>query len=907
MKEWGLLIGAVGLSAFPVLAGIGSPGDAAAISKARVDLGRESDVFWPASNCVDCRPGSGNPDCLASTSGADVVFYDDDLYGGRSHGLHLGECAVFDDCVTWRVLNAGAAVRARCVSDVFHGRTGPYDAFLYSEQDQPFIGDAFQYCSADFGDPGQSCNAFEVSAVARDLPQPALLVPVDLTSIHRLADPRSAGYLACHRMLVLRKAYFWENSEEVDCSGTVCGHVVCHGPYGDLKIAAFDPGLDGFSFERLFFDHTLWEGLRLCDHPSDDPNSRVNGAKLPGPIWSGFAPGGIPYGEDPFSEWIDGPWGCAYSNIAVWDWDGSDRGAQMGCTDRNGSDRRAQIALGVYEADSEALNCGSPADLMGWQLVNKTDDEILLHVRTYGWVLLQNIDVPATPGRQCGERVSETSVARADVPDPEHDGFMRGVYWYPGWDGSYPEEVYGPPTVACPQYPDYEACQRWPGSQYLPFTDNAVGGREGFFDFLSRTNFPDDVLRVGLLGTAQPLPVMGLHKVMAFRLQNAPPAISQGEALPDLNVSLYNYAPTPVPGPQSVHFLLSPDPLTPDPAFATDDVDLGVFSAAVEVAGKQFRSVAADGIRVACTLPPREYYLGARVNDGPASSPVPPVTIEVEPDTTAPQVDCPSDVTVECAGPLGVPKDSPELAAFFRDMRAQDACLDAVGNDAPDAFPFGSTDVTFTASDLTGHESSCTATVTVQDTTPPQIVCPPDILVECSARGGTPRSDPQLRRFFGGIIVQDRCDGNVRVSHDAPEFFPLGSTRVTFRALDARGNAASCGSAVTVQDTIPPVITASVNPQVLSPANGRLRLVTARVDATDVCSPPQVALESIFSNSSAFGIADAEYGTPDFSFLLAAQSPGVPRLRTYTITYAATDASGNPARTSVQVFAPARP
>ena len=875
MTKRGFLIGIVGLSAFPVLAGLGSARNASATSKARVHLGSESEVVRLASNCVDCRPGSGNPDCLASTSGADVVLYDDDLYGGRSHGLHVGECAVFDDCVTWRVLNAGAAVRARCVSDVFHGRTGPYDSFLYSEQDQPFIGDAFQYCSADFGDPGQSCNAFEVRAVARDLPQPALFVPVDLTSIHPLADPSSAGYLACHRMLVLRKAYFWENSEEVDCSGTVCGHVVCHGPYGDLKIAAFDPSLDGFSFERLFFDHTLWEGLRLPGHPNG-----VNGAKLPGPIWSGFAPGGVPYGEDPFSEWVDGSWGCAYSNIAVWDWDGNDR--------------RTRIALGVYEADSEALNCGSPADFMGWQLVDRTDNEILLHVRTYGWVLLQNIDVPATPG-QCGVPVSEPTVASADI------------YWYPDWDGAYPEEVYGPPTVACPQYPDYEACQRWPGSQYLPFTDNAVGGREGFFDFLSRTNFPDDVLRVGLLGSAQPLPVMGLHNVMVFRLQNVPPAIAQGEALPGLNVSLYNYAPTPVPGPQSVRFLLSPDPLTPDPAFAADDVDLGVFFAAVDVAGKQFRSVAVDGIRVPCTLPPREYYLGARVNDGPASSPVPPVRIEVEPDTTAPQVDCPSDVTVECTGPLGVPRDSPELAAFFRNMHARDACLDAVGNDAPDAFPVGSTDVTFKASDLVGHESSCTATVTVQDTTPPQIVCPPDILVECSARGGTPRSDPQLRRFFGGIIVQDRCDGNVRVSHDAPEFFPLGSTRVAFRALDAMGNAASCASAVTVQDTIPPVITASVDPQVLSPANGRLRLVTATVDATDVCSPPQVALESIFSNSSAFGIANAEYGTPDFAFLLAARSPGVPRLRNYTITYLATDASGNPARTSVQVFAPASP
>jgi hypothetical protein len=92
-------------------------------------------------------------------------------------------------------------------------------------------------------------------------------------------------------------------------------------------------------------------------------------------------------------------------------------------------------------------------------------------------------------------------------------------------------------------------------------------------------------------------------------------------------------------------------------------------------------------------------------------------------DQTPPVITCPSDVTVECVGTCGVPKTDPQLTAFFAGVSATDECTASptITNDAPDCFPKGTTTVTFTATDDKLNSSTCTANVTVVDTTPPTI------------------------------------------------------------------------------------------------------------------------------------------------------------------------------------------
>ncbi|UCG51651.1 MAG: S8 family serine peptidase, partial [Candidatus Latescibacterota bacterium] len=94
-------------------------------------------------------------------------------------------------------------------------------------------------------------------------------------------------------------------------------------------------------------------------------------------------------------------------------------------------------------------------------------------------------------------------------------------------------------------------------------------------------------------------------------------------------------------------------------------------------------------------------------------------------DATPPVItSCPGDITVECSDFCGTPATDPQLSAFFAGFTATDLCDDNVdlSNNAPVCFPVGTTTtVTFGATDDSGNASTCTADVTVVDTTPPDI------------------------------------------------------------------------------------------------------------------------------------------------------------------------------------------
>jgi hypothetical protein len=107
-------------------------------------------------------------------------------------------------------------------------------------------------------------------------------------------------------------------------------------------------------------------------------------------------------------------------------------------------------------------------------------------------------------------------------------------------------------------------------------------------------------------------------------------------------------------------------------------------------------------------------------------------------------------------------------------------------------------------------------------------------------------------------VATDNVDPAPVITHDAPPFFPTGSTTVTFTATDAAGNAASCQSTITVADTQPPVLGAfSLAPSKLSPPNHKLRdIAVPTLVATDVCDAEPVILCSVASNEPPNGAGD---------------------------------------------------
>src|SRR6185369_5846682 len=111
-------------------------------------------------------------------------------------------------------------------------------------------------------------------------------------------------------------------------------------------------------------------------------------------------------------------------------------------------------------------------------------------------------------------------------------------------------------------------------------------------------------------------------------------------------------------------------------------------------------------------------------------------------------------------------------------------------------FPVGSTTVTCT----TTAGPSCSFTVTVQDTQPPIITCPPN-QTALTDQNACPAPTCQTVNF-PPPTASDNCPGvTVVCTPPSGSCFPTGVTTVTCTATDASGNTSSCSFTVTTFDT----------------------------------------------------------------------------------------------------------
>ncbi len=155
-------------------------------------------------------------------------------------------------------------------------------------------------------------------------------------------------------------------------------------------------------------------------------------------------------------------------------------------------------------------------------------------------------------------------------------------------------------------------------------------------------------------------------------------------------------------------------------------------------------------------------------------------------------------------------------------------------------------------------------------------------------------------------------DGGSASGETAIVALPLGVTTVALAVDDGNGGADTDTVEVAVQDTTPPEITASVSPDTVWPPNHNYVDVEAIVTTSDVSGTSvTVTLVSVASSEpeDAVGMGDGNtvddiIVIDDFHFKLRAERDGAGVGRTYTITYAATDASGNGATIQVTVTVP---
>ena len=175
-------------------------------------------------------------------------------------------------------------------------------------------------------------------------------------------------------------------------------------------------------------------------------------------------------------------------------------------------------------------------------------------------------------------------------------------------------------------------------------------------------------------------------------------------------------------------------------------------------------------------------------------------------DTTPPAITGQGDLIVEATGSAGAIVNYAPIASDLVSGSVTAVCDPLSGS----LFGFGTNSVVVTATDDAGNSGTSTFTVTVVDTTPPDITLPANMFVEATSGSGAVVS------FTTSAV--DLVSGTVPTTNSIASgtTFPIGVTPVYVTATDALGNTATESCNVTV---LPLPITKADNNIVLSQTN----------------------------------------------------------------------------------------
>jgi hypothetical protein len=129
-----------------------------------------------------------------------------------------------------------------------------------------------------------------------------------------------------------------------------------------------------------------------------------------------------------------------------------------------------------------------------------------------------------------------------------------------------------------------------------------------------------------------------------------------------------------------------------------------------------------------------------------------------------------------------------------------------------DTFPVGETQVSYTATDLSGNSTTSSFLVTVLDGEQPSISSlPADIQLTTDA------GQCGAVAVWAEPLSADNCEiASFTADHTAGDFFPVGATTVTYTATDIHGNSAAAAFQVMVSDLQAPTITGLPESMVLT-------------------------------------------------------------------------------------------
>ena len=161
-------------------------------------------------------------------------------------------------------------------------------------------------------------------------------------------------------------------------------------------------------------------------------------------------------------------------------------------------------------------------------------------------------------------------------------------------------------------------------------------------------------------------------------------------------------------------------------------------------------------------------------------------------DTTSPSITVPADIEIEATSIDQNIIDLGEATVI------DNGEIISITNDAPEFFTVGNTEVIWSVIDSSGNVSSASQVISIIDTTAPSITPIIDITLEAVS----------VDENIADLIIPSVYDiHDISITDNAPEFFPIGETVVTWTATDVAGNESSIEQRVTIVDTTSPTLT----------------------------------------------------------------------------------------------------
>jgi len=330
-----------------------------------------------------------------------------------------------------------------------------------------------------------------------------------------------------------------------------------------------------------------------------------------------------------------------------------------------------------------------------------------------------------------------------------------------------------------------------------------------------------------------------------------------------IGVSAINDAPVAVDDSYTVDEDNTLDVNAPGVLANDSDVDGNALSAEL-VAGPSSGalSLAADGSFI---YTPAVDFNGSdsftyRASDGTLQSDLATVSITVNPVNDLPVAIC-QDVTKTADGGCQANVAPNEVDNGSSDPDGEDITL-SLSPSGP--YSVGATSVTLTVTDGQGASATCTAIVTVEDKVAPAVVTQ-DITIQLDDTGNASITAVQVDDGSS-----DACGiASIAVAPDAFTCANMGANTVTLTVTDVSGNVATGTATVTVEDHIKPVITCPAGITLEANAGCSATYYRPSATATDNCDPDPAVTSDPPLPATFTGVG------------------------TYTITYTATDASGN--------------